>query len=162
MIFWGKSKKSGVSKKLYVIFTLQTTLNMKNYLITSLFLCFHLIASSQTNAEKYFSNIDKAEIAIIDSQYVQSLAFYDAAFSTFSPIIARDYLNASIISQKIDKNERTLFYAQQLSAIGCELSFFTSSSKYIPFMKSKYWDQFIKSYPKIRKKFIKKNDWDLR
>lgn len=131
-----------------------------NYIYLLLF-SFCAVAQMTPKLQNYNSLINKAEVAICDSNYSAAFEHYREAFDLLEYPFAQDIYNASICSIMMRDFQNTLQLSKRLVLKGCELSFFHKSI-YKEFREDKkMWNLFTKNYSILRKEFLKKYNKDL-
>lgn len=71
---------------------------MKNIISIALILCYNLTIAQENNIAIYFDLVNKAEIAICQSNYKTGLGYYQKAFRFHHEPFTKDYHNALICS----------------------------------------------------------------
>ena len=85
---------------------------------------FNLKSNSQNNKYlDYYSNINKAELLILDSNYVESCFFYKKAFKTVPVGFGKDYYNAAICAAYTNDEDLLLECFSQLALKGVSLNY---------------------------------------
>lgn len=85
-----------------------------------MFFCFSIVrcfANGSDSLKKYYVQINKAELAICDSNYMHASKFYRKAFNYAYPF-SSDLNNAFIISYTLKDSFRAKLYAEELSKRG--------------------------------------------
>jgi hypothetical protein len=85
-------------------------------LLTSFSVCGQYI-------EKYYPLINKAELAIVDSNYQEALTLYRTAFANVEKSRGTDYMNAAKCSFLIFDETSGKFYLRKLAGYGYDLSY---------------------------------------
>lgn len=137
---------------------------MKTFIISSiLWIACVGFANSNTNPIKeYLAIVNKAELAIMNKDYIMAIQLYDKAFKKYARPYSRDIENAIQCALLSKNNTKIYEYAKALIAIGCDLNFFDKQQDFIAFKHSKEWLKLIKEYSALRTQFSKKCNWKLR
>lgn len=110
---------------------------MKKKILLFFSLFFALFGYSQQNdLKQYYININKAELAIVDSNYANALENYEEAFR-FKPYpFAQDLYNATLVSIITNTYPKAINYLERLFKIGFQLSGLDSISICEDFLNS--------------------------
>ena len=144
-------------------------INFNTQVMLKILLLFVLVSfSSLQTAESdsaylhYFTKINKAELAIADSRYEESLSIYKSLFAIYPHSFYKDLHNACLCALKLEKYKEALSFARDLVKHGYELKDFESKAFDSFRNQKKYWKQFLSEYPKLRKQYTETLDEPLR
>jgi len=87
----------------------------------TLFNIFNVSFAQKDSIKLYYQNLNKAELAIVDSNYVNALKYYDTAFCFKKNPFGRDLYNATLTSIMIKSYPRALAYLEKLFSLGFNL-----------------------------------------
>lgn len=130
-----------------------------------LFITICLCLSQKTDNNSYlhyFNNINKAELAIADSQYSESLSIYKKLLAVYPHSFYKDIHNATLCAIKTRQYKYAIKLSKELVRHGYELSDFESPAFNELRDKKKYWKQFLNEYPELRKNYTKTLNEPLR
>lgn len=112
--------------------------------------------------QAYLHFTNKAELYIVDGQFILAQKAFDTAFIYWQKPFAIDLSNYLRCANSNKDYKAVKATAAQLISLGCEMSFFSSPVYLTEFRKSALWVDLVNAYPDLRQKFISKNNWTLR
>ncbi|MBP6235980.1 MAG: hypothetical protein KA270_11930 [Saprospiraceae bacterium] len=86
----------------------------------------------------YYSNVNKAELLIIQAKYKEAVKHYKKA-EKYRNLFAKDAFNACLASVQINNFGATAHFAENLLKKGVDSSFFKMNFEFENFVKSKDW-----------------------
>ncbi len=108
--------------------------------------------------KSYTSNINLAELAAIDHNYTAALDFYKNAF-TYKNVFAKDYYNAAVCAQYLNKHDAALQNLKKIIAKGYSLDSLEQDNFFKPFFTKKDIED-LKKVPIQKHDAILKNTLD--
>ncbi len=134
---------------------------MKKILAFSIaFLLLGIQKISAQNFLDYYEMINKAEIANLDNKLKKSDSLYQVAFGLVEKPFKEDFLLASINSEKLNNNKKTLEYLKK--GINNGLTLKRIKKSLTEFKKTKEWKEVKTEYNSLRKNYLKTLDLPLR
>lgn len=132
-----------------------------------LFIALKFVMLSQTNKNYilYHQSCRYAEKLFIDSNYTKCFITYDSIFNAYDILFPRDCFIASQLAFKTGKDSIAIEFLKKAVPFGlnAELIFKMDTSLYISKIRnSKYWENYMKHFPKLRQKYINSVDWTLK
>jgi hypothetical protein len=127
---------------------------MKRFFFAFLFtialsLLFFSNTIGQINAEKYFYYTNRAELSIVDSNYIEAIKNYDSSLAYLPVPFSQDVYNATICYTLQKQYEKAFAGIKFLIQRGVDSTIFQKQVfKRLRNQKS-YWREFISGYPKL-------------
>ncbi|MCV6628510.1 MAG: hypothetical protein OIF50_01480 [Flavobacteriaceae bacterium] len=115
---------------------------------------------SAQNYLDYYETINKAEIANLDKEFKKSDSLYQVAFGLIEKPFKEDFLLASINSDKLNDNKKTLEYLKK--GINNGLTLKRIKNSLTEFKKSKEWKEVKTEYNSLRENHLKTLNLTLR
>ena len=120
------------------------------------------ILTKKDSIEKYHFYINKAELNICDSNYLQAIKLYETAFKYHYSPFPNDLYNAALVAIYLQNNNKAIDYCEALVKLGCDLKFFNQ----IPFNTLKsdkdVWNNFLIDYDSLRNIYYNSINQELK
>lgn len=132
------------------------------FFVLLLALPLQLLANHPDYTKIYHPAIHEAELLVLGKDYSAALEKYKQAFDAVPEPFARDYYNAAVCAMLSENEKQTYSYLEKLALKGVELPYLRKQEVFKPLHETKDWNKFLKKYPKLRNKYKRQTDLDLR
>jgi hypothetical protein len=120
---------------------------MKRTVIFYILINIHFFSLGQKdNIKLYYERINKAEMALIDSNYANALKLYDSAFSYKKIPFGRDLYNAALTAIIYKSYPTALIHLEKLFSLGYDIKNIDTLSVFKEFICSKFGKLARKKY----------------
>lgn len=110
----------------------------------------------------YYTQINKAKLLAVDSNYQESVLLYKKTFEDYDFEFARDCINALEISSLITQDSLTSYFMKCALKRGVPISYFNKNQKLADFRSTPYWDSIVKDSTTLRKDYQSKINNEIR
>ncbi len=131
------------------------------FFITTIFI-FFISSSFSQNFIQYNQLVNKAELSVIDSNYIKALDYYQNAFELVPFPYTTDYYNALLCAVFTDNFDIAFEYLYKLVDKGIEFQSFTENKYLEPLYDDKRWLDFEKYYNTNRERIINSFNQELK
>lgn len=135
---------------------------MRLIIIILVLILFHFTYCQDVNFVKYYSDINNAEIAIYNKNYIAADSIFQIVFMEYKNSYAKDFLKAAKNAMDIDNIEYVIYYLIQGFKNGLQYELIKSDNIYQYLRMNNKTGQLKKEYKEIRKKYIAELDINLR
>ena len=118
---------------------------MKIFITLSILVYSFQVYSQDNDCAKYLTNINTAELAVCDSNYVLALEYYKTAFSFNKTPFSHDYYNALLCAVSVKKYDDAFSFMHKLANKGVQKKYFVENEHILVLQNQKQWNDFIKS-----------------
>ncbi|MGQ1910631.1 hypothetical protein ACT3CE_12700 [Marinifilum sp. RC60d5] len=129
------------------------------FLFTVVILLF--LGCKEENYITYHQNKINANLHLINKQFDSAQIVFDDIFDKYPKHFYKDIHNACLCAIQQGKYDKALDYAKELVLHAYEMSDF-EKYYFTNFRNSQEWNEFEEEYPELRKKYLKKQDYNLR
>lgn len=129
--------------------------------ILLMLLSYNGFAQEKYTWNHYYSLVDTAEQAIVDSVYTNALGFYFKAFDMVNCPYPEDLHNALLCAVKINDFDLAIKCAIKLVEAGKTLKELEDNKYLKPLVNSTNWKFFRKEYSQIHRKYLESKDSTL-
>lgn len=130
----------------------------------SLFILLYFFSCSEYEKEDYVLYHHQKIVAnfhIINKQFDSAQIVFDRLFQKYPKHFYKDVHNACLCEIELDNYTKALNYAKELVLQGYEMVDFERNS-FKGFRNSNLWQEFELEYPKLRQRYLKKQNHKLR
>ncbi|AYQ34382.1 hypothetical protein [Runella sp. SP2] len=135
----------------------------KQFWTQILFVCIRVYSCFGQNSLEYYSKINEAELAILDSNYSKSCSYYRDAFKINNSSFAKDYYNAAIVAAYVKDTNLIIHCFSQLARKGVCLSYLKKQHSWSLFKENYDLSYFEKiQFQKFREDYLKSTNFYLK
>lgn len=121
--------------------------------LLNLFFIFAIQYSFGQNYLDYYTQINKAKLLAVDSNYAESALLYHNTFKQYDFEFARDCVNAFEVSCLTGKDSLTSFFIKNALERGVPISYFFKNSDLSDFRSTQYWISIVKDSASLRQEY---------
>ena len=122
-----------------------------------IFLCLYikpLLAQQIDYRKDYYSQINKAELAITERRYSIAVSNYKEAFSKVPNVFAKDLFNAAICATLNNDQDLAINFCRELLLKGTEITFILSQKIFRSLESNASWQYLLEEYPALRRRYL--------
>ena len=130
-------------------------------MILLVFLLLNGFTQERSTWKHYYSIVDTAEQAVVDSVYTNALGYYFKAFSVVDCPYPEDLHNALLCAVKLNNFDLAITYAKKLVESGKTLKDLEDNKHIESLISSSNWKVFREEYSQIHKQYLESKDSTL-